>query len=327
MTEDYMTVADFCFILTPIDPQTETPFEILPGHFLQKADKSQTEKIEKFLEGFEPMLPTGFSRYKHEAIPDKNGGGTFTPLSPEEWRHWIIYSKRKNLGPLTLSPTPEEQHSLRQSLRLLEHEIESGLVFCQRPDGIMGPVWHGPTLHTYFHDHATHHPPPIQLTDKDLLLAGEYCTKLESLRKKDDTRHHHILTAFKRFDSLRAIDWYSDYRVIGLFSVIEALLTHNSRHALSHQIQTKVPLLLHRPYTRTIEQNDYFDDQAKEDTLWSKLYRYRSVLAHGGVADFEDDLKILKSHAAVTNYLHEIVRILLIHSLNETVLVTDLQAC
>ncbi len=62
-------------------------------------------------------------------------------------------------------------------------------------------------------------------------------------------------------------------------------------------------------------------------TLWSKLYDYRSNLAHGSKPDFKSNLSLLGHAETARKYLRETTMALLRHSLTEPLLIRDPRAC
>jgi hypothetical protein len=130
---------------------------------------------------------------------------------------------------------------------------------------------------------------------------------------------------------LKSIPSSSELKVIGLFSIIETLLTHAPKNndptdSLARQIKHKIPLVRKRGQ-RPIDHNSIFEDSISEEALWSKLYGFRSKIVHGESADLSGELKVLKDRERVVRFLCEIVKLLLIQSLNEPVLISDLKEC
>lgn len=127
---------------------------------------------------------------------------------------------------------------------------------------------------------------------------------------------------------LKRIPYGRDLQVLGLFAIIEMLLTHNPNDreigdSLSHQISTKVPLLSARFQTPL----DYstFGTDARPSTIWKKLYEYRSKIAHGDVADFSGRLSLLVNQQTAITFLELAARQIVRHALNEPELVDALK--
>ena len=132
------------------------------------------------------------------------------------------------------------------------------------------------------------------------------------------------------YDSLRMLSPNSEFHVLGLFAIIEMLITHNPKledrgDSISHQMQSKIPLLSRR-FRRPVDYQSFFPG-ANEKRVWTAMYGYRSALAHGGVPDFNAKLRILKDAPTSVAFLREAVKALLRHSLVEPKLYRDLRGC
>jgi len=318
----------YAFILTPIEAQVELPYEIIPKHYLQKANKGQICNIKKMLNVFNAFpisgVPVEFFQppYEHNTIAkptDKLGSlrYEYKSLPHEKWRYWIIRFQGSNL----------ELQELGYALSLMDQDIELGFTSISHP-ALSGDSfgWHAQHLHTYFNDHDRKIIEPKKITSPDLQLAGECYLKIKELPKK----YPHIKRAFRRFDTLRSVPLASELTVIGLFSVIESLLTHAPNNndptdSLVRQIKHKMPLVRKR-FRRPIDHSTFFNG-INEDTLWGKLYAFRSKIVHGESADISGKLLVLKNQRTVIKFLREIVKLLLIQSLCEPILLTDLKEC
>ena len=209
----------------------------------------------------------------------------------------------------------------------MEQDIELGF-FVMSMEGLTGDGygWHFHYVPAYFNDDDRQPRTAKRITGVDLQLAGECCSELKSLPKQ----YAHIRRAFQRFATLRAVPKSSELTVIGLFSVIESLLTHAPKandptDSLIRQISHKIPLVRKR-FRRALDHNSVFGG-LNEDSLWKKLYEYRSKVVHGEDAKLSGNLQALKDQKTVADFLREIVKLLLIQSLDEPLLVTDLKEC
>ncbi len=139
-----------------------------------------------------------------------------------------------------------------------------------------------------------------------------------------------IRRAIEMFDSLSSLPKFSDFNILGLFAIIEMLITHNPKledrgDSITHQMQSKIPLLMRR-FDRPVNYNQYFlTDNYKK--IWGALYKYRSAIAHGGQVVFEKDMQILKHSDCAREFVRDVVKALLRHSLREPQLYADLREC
>jgi hypothetical protein len=149
--------------------------------------------------------------------------------------------------------------------------------------------------------------------------------EVRSLIEKNSHAHPDIRRALDLFRMVHAIDAHHLLYALGLFTVVELLLTHNPHgryDSLNHQVATKMPLL-ERRFSQPLNYSVFGATEKK--TLWKKLYEYRSVIAHGGRLDFGEHLKLLVSQWPANDFLLRAVKAVLRHALTEPELVFDLR--
>lgn len=146
-----------------------------------------------------------------------------------------------------------------------------------------------------------------------------------------DSPFPEINRALEMLGNLDFLPTWSELLVLGLFSIIEMLITHNPKledrgDSITHQLKGKVPLL-ERRFDRRLPYTEYFG-QASSDKVWAALYKYRSAIAHGGQLDFDKgQLAVIKSKEVADKFLFEVVRGMLRHILREPHLYADLREC
>jgi hypothetical protein len=102
----------------------------------------------------------------------------------------------------------------------------------------------------------------------------------------------------RRLGELKTLPSYSYLRFLGYFSILESLLTHNPNpkdpnDSLTRQVVAKTALLNNR-FERRLDYSPFGSIDHKK--LWTLLYAYRSKLAHGDKAEFDDgDFRPLKN--------------------------------
>jgi Apea-like HEPN len=173
-------------------------------------------------------------------------------------------------------------------------------------------------------DHKHFGSPPARFDDDTLEALREVYkgNRLVAANYKSIDRAIHSyyqLTAIPRTHSLY---------ILGVFAIIESLLTHNPKgvyDSLGHQIKTKLSLL-NRRFRVSLDCSPFRG--ADFTTVWSKMYTLRSCIAHGSDTDFSrGDLQCLGSAEVATAFLDEAAKTLLQHALVEPDLILDLQAC
>jgi len=311
----------FAFILNNIEVQGVLPVEVAPGHLFEKASADEVSKIKEMLDLLMPFPHAMIKRYPYESdtveTPLKSGTGysyNQVPLPEERWKYWII----------SFQGTNAELEQVQSAAHLLKSDLELGFHILGNAPG--GFVWHGAKVFSFF-DHPNANRPAITVTSDEIAQIRENY----SLIKEVCTDHEDVARAFGKLTDLKTLPRSSELVVIGLFSIIESLVTHNpgraeSGDSLTHQIRTKIPLLSKR-FQRDLDCGKYFG-ATPEKKLWEALYKYRSIIAHGEHCDFEKgELKKLKDRKNVTTFLHEVVKSLLLLALREPILVSDLKKC
>ena len=129
-----------------------------------------------------------------------------------------------------------------------------------------------------------------------------------------------IARAVQMFESLKILPRQSEFQVLGLFGIIELLITHAPRAAeigdsIRHQVRTKIPLLA-RHSGQHIDYKAFFPG-CTEDKAWDLLYNYRSRLAHGGEPNFVGSLKLLKDRGTALRFLRYATKCLIRYALQE----------
>ena len=152
---------------------------------------------------------------------------------------------------------------------------------------------------------------------------------LEKFYALDATEHEGIRRAIDAYRSLLRFWRQSDLDVIGLFAIVEMLLTHKPNDkeigdSLSHQIRSKIKLLDKR-FKEPLDYRKFGTPDA--DKIWSALYSYRSAVAHGDHVDFSSkNLRVLVNRIEAVDFLVDAVRTLLRHALREPTLLNSLKA-
>lgn len=311
----------YIFVLNNIDVQGELPVEVAPGHYFKKANIQQIENVKKWIRLYlDPIWVSLPYEVEFEKIPAATPGSfkyQQTDLPDNMYRYWVI----------EFEGADTEIHDIESAASLLQHDLELGFTFLYRNKSTShgGIAWHGPSLFNFFNT-GGFHLPAVSITDKELYEIPENY----ELIKKINPEYPHISRALRKIWALKSLPRPSELVIIGLFSIIESLVTHSpklteSADSLTHQIKTKIPLLRKR-FQRELNYDQYFNP-ASEEIFWSRLYKYRSCIVHGEEPNFQNDLQILKGRDNVLEFLKETVKLLLLLSLKEPVLVSDLKKC
>lgn len=121
----------------------------------------------------------------------------------------------------------------------------------------------------------------------------------------------------------------STLRFLGYFAILESLLTHPPKSSdpydsITRQVKNKINLLNNR-WEIKLDYSNF--GEARDGTIWNKMYAYRSSVAHGGNPDFSGELSILGSHLNALKLVKETVKALIRQVLFEPQLMMDLRKC
>jgi hypothetical protein len=311
-----MLSQSFAFVLNPFHYEGALPIELLPGAYLDRATQSQLKLINEIREqSGRAGRSLGFER---EPIPEH------VRKSPQ-WDRKLW--PRTTFWVINFEIDSEEVIRFRRASQLTDNELEFGAVFPPENQLLLPRIEFPWAIESYFDMAWRNNAQSLKV--EDLLLARQLLEKLSAFRTDiGDRARNLVVRAFDDFVELSHEHRISHLRLLGLFGLIEALITHDpasSGQRLSHQVRTKMPLLMRR-WTRLLPARDFFsiDDPP---TIWTMLYRVRSCYAHGEKPDFDDAFKQLGSLLNVFRFVRESLKRLLIFALDEPRLILDLKEC
>jgi hypothetical protein len=165
----------------------------------------------------------------------------------------------------------------------------------------------------------------VDVSENDISDIREIHTKLGG--------HDHRLLELKRtvgqLQQLKTFPHHSPLKFLGYFAILESLLTHAPKpidpyDSITRQVKKKLGLLNNR-FARKIEYSPF--GGARPEKVWTAMYHYRSLLAHGGDPEFTRDLAVLKSRETALTLIKETVKSTIRHGLLEPQLLADLKEC
>lgn len=307
----------FAFILTPIKPEIELDIEIIDGVYLSKATEDEITKIKSYIASYGPSLKRTY--YEAEAGRSGSGGLVFRYLPPSEWRYFVL---RFNYNPLSWN-------DLAKVLGISKEELHLGKGFTVSGEYPGEFYKNAPTDYNYW-DRLMHRAEPPQIAIIGVDEIAEY-SKLYSLYKESTKSFPWLENVLEMFRDLEGIPVFDRLYSVGLFITLEALITHapgerETGDSISRQLTSKMRLLEHRvdgPFDQSM-----FISAMSPETLWKKLYKFRSSLAHGGTPDFSSkDLKALQNRDAVNLFMRDTLKALIRGALKEPQLYEDLKNC
>lgn len=308
------------FIYENIDIEGEQSIELIPGYIFRKATPDEILEIKKQLSNLNSTPFPGLE-FPYEYITKeikRDGGISFERehLPEKGWNYWVIDFNSSN----------STIHELQYSAILLEHDLDFAFSLFFLKGGGLGstsiPSWLVARIRSFEDVHKN----VQKIKSDEIKLIGTYYKK----QKDISSSYPFIDHAIKNLFALRAIPEISEIVIVGYFSIIESLITHPPRltetlDSIRHQIYNKM-ILLRKKFKRDISYNSYFLC-TKEETIWKKLYDYRSSLAHGGIHDFKTKFQTLKGHNNVSSFLKENIKELIVFSMENPEFIKDIKNC
>jgi Apea-like HEPN len=330
----------FSFILNPLNIEGESsPIQIMPNCLFQKANDQQIAVLKSVWTKL-PANSFWLNSYEYDygvlGSPNKES----VKLERSEWKYWVITQD----GYISIHKISDTFFVLERSLALLKNDLEIGPLFYERTGSHY--KWNPRGFYNYFLDYPSGGRPATLINREEVKEIGTSYTLLKDFYKKMHTitifptgqvrktiddyyyeNFQHIEIAIRQFIELKALPRYSTLTIIGLFSILESLITHHPRQpkvdSISRQIRRKIPLLRSK-FQRPLDYQSYFDPASEED-IWTELYKFRSKIVHEGKENIEGG-NILRNLESVTDFLKETVKLLILYALNEPQAITDLQA-
>jgi hypothetical protein len=317
-----MTILGFAFVSYPVKISTESlPFAFDDSLVFDKPTKEELKTIRKYLEelhGYEDFKrPFEAINYRENGHKEDIHVMNFDKLDKKDWLYNVVRLKYE--GPRTKLLWNMPMHNLQLACLTQTKGIRIGPTFFKDPGFKMGRFTEDWEHFSHMHIDIINN--EWELRDlENLKSAYEKINAVES-------NYPDLYRSLNLFDSIPKFAGFNEFMDLSLFSVVESVLTHapkSDSDSITHQIRTKVNLLSKR-FDVKIDYSRF--GKANEDTLWKKLYDFRSRIAHGGKIDFKNSLSILKDSYIVQLFLEEFLCTLFRNALDDPELYLDLKEC
>jgi hypothetical protein len=316
-----ITTNSFAFVLNLFDYVGTVPIEIAPGFQLDRATEAQRETLDAFRS--ELGWIGSSTMFELEPISkERRNSVDWNRLMPARSTFWVInFSGDFNVA-----------WEFSHAAQLTDLELEIGAIF-PPPDSFTPRVVNPWQIFHFWTVHALNHSQPLEVND--LARAKRLMDQLRDIRegRQPDAAKQAVARVFEDFITVSREHRTGPLALLGHFALLEALITHDparSGMALTHQIKTKMPLLMRR-FERPLPVREYFELDG-EQKAWDLLYSVRSKYAHGEEPDFEKTgrkggAKELRNPGVVFRFVRESLKRLITLALQEPRLVFDLKAC
>jgi len=307
--------SNFSLILDSLNVSGELPFEIIPQHWFRKVEKQEVELIKTKLSAHE----MAYVRYEYglTMIGDDLEERPHL-LPPDSWRYYVI----------SFHGSSENLRNIQHAANLLKDDLNLGWTFHNDNAGSGAISYLLADISTFFVDHPFFYESPKSLGIDEL---REITSNYNLITGLDKNLYPNVLKAVSEFHQTKIIPNMSVLKILSYFSIIESLLTHRPKpsdtiDSITRQITTKM-LLLNKRFQREMQYKSYFPTVTNLETVWKRLYDFRSRLSHGDNTDFTHEFSALESTDKISIFLIESLKLLILYTLNEPEFLADLQKC
>ena len=308
----------YVYVLSLIEYDGALPFEIIPNHFFDRVNQDQIKELNELNEAFTSKMHSPVP-YEYDLIEKVEGTSkhqSYEHLPPEKWRYWVINFTGYNT----------ELQRLEIAFELVPQEVRFGYSILH--DEKMGEIlgYNAARINSYLLQSPIPRNRITRVSDDDLREIGQNYQYIKSCYDDQNS----IWIALLRYHLLRTLPENSEIRLIGLFAVIEVLITHRpklveSLDSITHQMFSKISLLNNRSKDE-LPYDEYFGE-LKPKKVWSLLYEYRSRIVHGDWVNFVGILAPLRSLENTYTFVDIAVKMLLKQAILEPDLIIDLKKC
>jgi len=323
-------------LLDCVEHDVEFPFKLGPW-IIDDAPEIYTNSIREFLQKHIPIGMFNSLPYQEyvqgsegvKVYSDLFKGSGYLIIHSDEYDVFEMYGNNK-----TVFKKTKNVLRLESALRLSDDDLWSALSI-RNVGGLKMTLYDPRSLNEYYHQNRVI--PLPKIVDWNSLKEI-----VELLQQFEEDQFPEIKRALDLFMDNEIVPIESPLRNLGYFAVIESILSHapspnDSADSISRQLKRNLILLNNRMGENQNLQFGRFN--TNPETVISKLYSYRSAIAHGSSGSLEinkfnqlvRDEKEFKFKGRVIeknvlpHYLRRITKRLLVHAVREPQLVTDLK--
>jgi hypothetical protein len=286
--------------------------ELAPGHVLRRATESEIDDVRNTLQALSfPTYRPATTMWEVRWSDDRT---RTEALPPELWRYHVVAFRGNN----------QTVNELIMACSLSWAEPEIGPAIFKGEHG--GYVYNAGQLFQLM-DEARNYPDFfIKLSLADV----EEISQIRQLLRNHDQTVIDMGHITRQLNQLKTLPRFSALRFLGYFAILESLLTHqpdpnDPYDSITRQVKKKLTLLNNR-FARQLDYAPF--GGAGPEKIWTKLYAYRSLIAHGGQPDFSrGELAALRSPAQALALVRHATKAVARQALHEPRLLADLRDC
>ena len=312
-TSDAQVPDSYTFVTNVLGLGGRSSATLAPGHELRRATSTEVSFIKETVHRLGALATITDPIWEYRWTT-RGGDG----LPESEWRYFVIAFQSPN----------RFIDDIRAAGHIARTELDCAFtaVHMRLGDQVSrGSMQHSLRLAWDLHN----------LTDENLFVdvteecSGDIATLCAQIQSHDpsqiDVRQHAMALG-----ELKGLPPLSKLRFLGRFAILESLLTHAPKpsdpyDSITRQVSNKIALLDNR-WPHRLDYRRF--GGADADTIWKRMYAYRSTVAHGNTPDFQKkELRLLRSPHDASALLQDAVKAVIRYALIDPQLLLDLKRC
>jgi len=290
-------------------------FELEPGYILRKASKEEIAILKEHYKLLTPFPQLLYDELWEGELPQNRFPQTILP--EDNWRYYVVAFDKRN----------EYYEYLTTAFLLSPKELENLFTLnYQKEFDKWGIQWNREGLFQVLQEILTKPNYFSEVNVADIEMIKSISTQFKDHGNKEPI----LKDIIQQIHVLKGISIKSPLKYLGYFGLLESLLTHAPKltdpyDSIGRQIRKKIALIDNRMSNKI----DYSSFKGMNpETIWTKMYSFRSKLAHGDPVDFSsNEFKALVNYETALKLLKETVKAVTRQALKEPTLLVDLKDC
>lgn len=222
------------------------------------------------------MFGSHFTGSLWETRWPESGRGAYVTLPKKHWRYFVI----------EMSCEIESLDVLEQAISIARCDLDLGLIALKvtaRKLTLPTYVYRPPQLFQSLSALRNAHDSKDGISKTISKADGEHISDIYARIKSHDHSVLDLHSPFRQLLELKDLPHFSPLQILGYFAILESILTHQPApedryDSITRQITRKLALLNKR-WQPSLNYSDF--GSATHEKIWSKMYAYRSAIAHG----------------------------------------------
>lgn len=274
-----------------VSRENETSYKINDNLMLRKAKPIECDIIRKDIKAFlaNSIFEDNFNPYedklKSTRVSDIEEIVNSTKEPNDNWCYWVIEKKKSLphnyidnlvLAPINLHCLGEYQFEKQmKELDLSNYTLSYSYATKYNKS-------------SFYHNLKILNYPLKEIQNSDIENINQTFNLIKDFKENSADKYPIIDNTLIDLLNLEQITIDSPFRIVACFSILENLLTTKKSASITHQLSTKINLI-NNQLKEKINLEEYFTEEISLKKVVSKLYDFRSHIAHGNIEEFSKE--------------------------------------